>query len=334
MAGDMTRDMMTRDMGFADSGLDRAQDLRRRAAEFGQLHGNPQTEWLVFWRGKPLICGPSAAPHLARLPHDHAALAAQRGPEILLARGDRGQVICAEDISTWTPDTADPAAMEGFYDPTEQHHPALPPDHRFVELRGMMTQLSARDQELAATARALFSWHESHGFCARCGARSAMAEGGWRRDCPACGAQHFPRTDPVVIMLVTHGNDLLLGRSSGWPPGMMSLLAGFIEPGETVEAAVSREVREETGIIVGEVGFVKSQPWPFPASLMLGCTARALSRTITVDPVELDAAQWVSRERMLGVLDGTDPAILAPRPGSIARHLIELWLAGRLLPGA
>ncbi|MBW7921156.1 MAG: NAD(+) diphosphatase [Rubellimicrobium sp.] len=321
-------------MAFAGSGLDRAQDLRRRATEFGQLRGRADTEWLVFWRGKPLVCGPADAPRLARLAPDHPALSAQTGPEILLVRGDGGQVICAEDISTWAPDAADLAATGGFFDPSEQHHPALPSDHRFVELRAMMTQLSPRDQELAATARALFGWHETHGFCARCGTRSDMREGGWRRDCPACGAQHFPRTDPVVIMLVTHGNDVLLGRSAGWPPGMMSLLAGFIEPGETVEAAVRREVREETGVRIGEVGFVRSQPWPFPASLMLGCTGRAVSRDIAVDPVELEAAAWVSRERMLRVIGGADPDITAPRPGSIARHLVEMWLAGRLDPEA
>lgn len=321
-------------LAFGGSGLDRAQDLRRRAEEFGQLRGASGTEWLVFWRGRPLVCGPADSPRLARLAPDHVALAAQVGPEILVARSEDGQVICAEDISTWSPDAADLAATGGFFDPTEQHHPALPPDHRFVELRAMMTQLSPRDQELAATARALFSWHETHGFCARCGARSAMTEGGWRRDCHACGGQHFPRTDPVVIMLVTHGNDLLLGRSAGWPPGMMSLLAGFIEPGETVEAAVVREVREETGVEVGNIAFLRSQPWPFPASLMLGCTARALSRKITVDPVELESAQWVPRERMLGVIAGTDPAILPPRTGSIARHLVESWLAGRVEPEA
>lgn len=317
-------------MAFGGSRLDRAQDLRRRAAEFGQLRGAPGTEWLVFWRGKPLVCGPEDAPRLARLSPDHPALTAQAGPEVLIARGDDGTVICAEDISTWAPDAADLAATGAFFDPTEQHHPALPADHRFVELRGVMTLLSPRDQELAATTRALLSWHETHGFCARCGARSEITEGGWRRDCPACGAQHFPRTDPVVIMLVTHGNDLLLGRSAGWPPGMMSLLAGFIEPGETVEAAVRREVGEETGVRVGEIGFVRSQPWPFPASLMLGCTGRALSREISVDPVELEAAEWVSRERMLRITTGEDAEINPPRRGSIARHLVELWLAGRL----
>ena len=200
-------------LAFGDSGLDRAQDLRRDAAARAALQARAGACWLVFWRGKPLVCGPAGAPRLARLAPGHPALTAQAGPEILVARSDAGEGIFAEDISTWAPDAADLAAMGGFFDPTEQHHPALPADHRFVELRAAMTLLSPRDQELAATARALFAWHETHGFCARCGARSGIAEGGWRRDCPACGGQHFPRTDPVVIMLVTHGNDLLLGRS-------------------------------------------------------------------------------------------------------------------------
>lgn len=316
-------------MAFGDSGLDRAQDLRRDPESSRAL----AAEWLVMWRGKPLVCGPADRPRLALLGPGHPALTAQMGPEITLARSDDGKAIFAEDISTWEPGAADLAALGVFFDPTEQHHPALPADHRFVELRAMMTKLSPRDQELAATARALFTWHETHGFCARCGVRSEIAEGGWRRDCPACGGQHFPRTDPVVIMLVTHGNDLLLGRSPGWPPGMMSLLAGFIEPGETVEAAVRREVREETGVEVGEIAFIQSQPWPFPASLMLGCRARARSKEIHLDPVELESAEWIPRERMMRVIEGADDAILPPREGSIARYLVEMWLAGRLAPG-
>ncbi|MCC7322058.1 MAG: NAD(+) diphosphatase [Rubellimicrobium sp.] len=320
-------------MAFRDSGLDRAGDLRRDAQARAALAARAGARWLILWRGKPLVCGEGDQLRLARLPADHPALTAQAGPVVFLGRDDDGEAILAEDISVWAPDAADLAALGGFFDPSEQHHPALPPDHRFVELRAAMTLLSPRDQELAATARALFSWHETHGFCARCGARSDMTEGGWRRDCPACGGQHFPRTDPVVIMLVTQGNDVLLGRSPGWPPGMMSLLAGFIEPGETAEAAVRREVREETAVTVGPVRLIASQPWPFPASLMLGCRAEALSTRITLDPVELEAAEWVSRERMAQVMAGQDAAIRPPRPGSIARHLLEMWLADRVEAG-
>lgn len=314
---------------FGGSGLDRAHHLRADDGARSLLSTAPGARCLALWRGKPLMCGPKDAPALARLPMDHPALAAEKGVVLFLGRdGDDG--IWAEDLSAWEPDQADLAAIGAFLDPTEQHHPALPADHRFVELRAAMAGLTPRDAELAATARALMAWHDTHGFCARCGARSVPAMGGWQRDCAACGAHHFPRTDPVVIMLITHGNDVLLGRSPGWPPGMHSLLAGFIEPGETIEAAVRREVWEESGIRVGTVSYLASQPWPFPASLMLGCRGDATSRDITVDPAELESALWVSRERLARVMAGADAAIAAPRAGSIAHFLMENWLADRL----
>jgi NAD+ diphosphatase len=197
-----------------------------------------------------------------------------------------------------------------------------------MDLRRVMTRLSALDAELAATARGMFLWHDSHGFCARCGQPSQPCKGGWQRQCPACGAPHFPRSDPVVIMLVTHGNKALLGRSPGWPEGMFSLLAGFVEPGETLENAVRREVFEETGIHVEKPRYLASQPWPFPASLMVGMAAEALDEIITLDPVELEDARWVSREEMAAALAGRVPGFLQARRGAIARDLIERWVAG------
>jgi len=191
-------------------------------------------------------------------------------------------------------------------------------------------RLSVSCAELAATGKAIFGWHASHGFCARCGAASAVAEAGWQRVCPDCGARHFPRTDPVVIMLITHGNSLLLGRSPHWPDGMYSLLAGFVEPGETIEAAVRREVLEESGVRVGPVEYLSSQPWPFPASLMIGCRGAALSTAITLDPVELEDALWVSRERLLDIFAGRDKTVLPARTGAIAQFLMRNWLADRL----
>jgi NAD+ diphosphatase len=249
-------------------------------------------------------------------------------PPLMLGQDD-GALVWAADLARWRPPPDAPKPVAGFLDPTEQHHPGLPEQFRFAELRGLMAALSPRDAELAAMARALTGWHATHGFCAACGAASHPAMSGWQRDCPTCGAHHFPRTDPVVIMLITSGNDVLLGRSPGWPDGMFSLLAGFVEPGETVEAAVRREVREEAGIAVGPVSYRASQPWPFPASLMLGCRGEALSREITVDPAELDAALWVPRERLLAIMAGRDPAIRAPRSGAIAAYLLANWLADR-----
>ena len=200
----------------------------------------------------------------------------------------------------------------------------------FAELRRVMTWLSPRDAELAATAKAVQGWHLSHGFCARCGAETTITQAGWQRVCPACKTSHFPRTDPVVIMLITHGNSVLMGRSPGWPEGMYSLLAGFVEPGETLEAAVRREVFEESGVEVGEVSYLASQPWPFPASLMFGCQGRASSHKITIDPVEIEDALWVSREEMMDVFASKHPKILPARKGAIAHFLLENWLADRL----
>lgn len=214
-------------------------------------------------------------------------------------------------------------------DPSETA-PLLPPGAVWSDLRQIMSQLSPPEAELAATAKAVLSWHRTHRYCSACGQPSRMAEAGWQRKCPSCGTSHFPRTDPVVIMLVARGERLLLGRSPGWPEGMYSTLAGFMEPGETVEAAVRREVAEETGILVGEVRYVSSQPWPFPASLMLGCLGLALSETISLDPAELEDAQWLTRQEMVAVLAGQHPRVRAPRSGSIAHALIVNWLADRI----
>jgi NAD+ diphosphatase len=157
-----------------------------------------------------------------------------------------------------------------------------------------------------------------------------MTDAGWRRACPACGAQHFPRTDPVVIMLILHGNALLLGRQTSWPPAMYSLLAGFMEPGESIEGAVRRATMEAVGLPVGRVDYLSSQPWPFPSSLMIGCRGDALSREIHRDPAALEDALWVSREAVMAAAAGHDPDLRPARRGSIARFLIERWLADSL----
>lgn len=193
-----------------------------------------------------------------------------------------------------------------------------------------MAQLTPREAELAATAKAILHWHHTHGFCAACGARSDLTQGGWQRTCPTCATQHFPRTDPVVIMLVTHGNAVLVGRNAGWPEGLFSLLAGFMEPGETIEAAVRREVFEETGVRCKAVSYLASQPWPFPTSLMIAAQTEAEATTLTLDQDELEAACWVTREEMVRVLAGLHPDMRPARVGSIAEFILRNWLADRL----
>lgn len=308
---------------FGGSGLDRAAMLRRDPVRLAEALATGAV--LPVWRGKPLV-GPGDA--LGWVPADHPVLA-HAAPAVLLGL-DAGRARLAADISDWSPEAGAEAVVAGFFDPSVQHHPAIGDQAGFMELRGVMTRLSPRDAELAATAKALLQWHRSHGFCAVCGAASDMAEGGWQRACPSCGARHFPRTDPVVIMLVTRGNSVLLGRSPAWPEGMYSLLAGFVESGETIEAAVRREVLEETGVRCGAVGYLASQPWPFPASLMIGARTEALDDVLTLDPEELEAARWVTREELVSAFAGRHAEIRPPRPGAIAGFILRNWLADRL----
>lgn len=305
---------------FGGSGLDRAAHLRDDPAALLR-----QGEVLPVWRGRPLM---AEGARLGWLPADHPVLAGA-GATVFLGL-DGGRPRFAADISGWAPEGPEDAGSAPLFLAGDQPHPALEGDIVFGDLRLAMVQLSPREAELAAMAKALLQWHAAHGFCAACGAASRMAQGGWRRDCPACGAQHFPRTDPVVIMLVTRGNRTLLGRSPGWPEGMYSCLAGFIEPGETVEAAVRREVAEETGIRLGAVRYLASQPWPFPASLMIGCAAEALDEAIRLDPAELEDALWLTREQLVEAFAGLHPAVKPPRAGAIAHFMLSNWLADRL----
>ncbi|MGA8756451.1 MAG: NAD(+) diphosphatase, partial [Stellaceae bacterium] len=199
----------------------------------------------------------------------------------------------------------------------------------FAEFRQLGGRLDRRDAALLAHARAMLYWHARHRFCGVCGSPTRAEEAGHMRRCtdPACHSMHFPRTDPAVIMLVTSGENALMGRSRNFPPGMYSTLAGFVEPGESLEDAVAREVREEAGIEVGAVDYHSSQPWPFPANIMLGFHAHALTTEITVDYGELEDARWVERGWLLAHTD--DDTFRMPRLDSIARRLIEDWLHGR-----
>ncbi|MEX0349411.1 MAG: NAD(+) diphosphatase [Paracoccaceae bacterium] len=314
---------------FGGSGLNRSAHQRTDPAALAQLARHDGARYHLLWRGKVLM-QPDAVPVLPHLASDHPLIAGPSVPRVFLGTAEDGAPHFACDISDWAPDAAEMETVGAFHDPSQQQHPDLPEGQVFCELRRMMTALDPREAELAATARALFSWHETHRFCARCGAESEMVQGGWQRTCPSCGGHHFPRTDPVVIMLITHGNSVLMGRSPGWPEGMYSLLAGFVEPGETLEAAVRREVAEEAGVPVGQVSYLASQPWPFPASLMVGCAGEALSREIAIDPAEIEDALWVTRSEMLQIFAGESPEIKPARAGSIAHFLIRNWLADRL----
>ena len=192
--------------------------------------------------------------------------------------------------------------------------------------------LSTDDLAIYGTARSLVNWHARHRFCSNCGDPAVLAKGGWQRSCAACGAEHFPRVDPVTIMLVQHGDNLLLGRQPRFPPGNYSALAGFVEPGETIEEAVAREVHEEAGVRVRDVTYIASQPWPFPSNLMIGCLAHADDPALTIDRTELEDARWFTRAEIAEALAADargerGAAFRAPGRHAVANHLLRWWLS-------
>ncbi|GJE62389.1 NAD(+) diphosphatase [Methylobacterium trifolii] len=205
-------------------------------------------------------------------------------------------------------------------------------EFRTLDLRSIATEgaVEAHELGLLAVAKSMLDWHGRSGFCANCGTPTLVRAGGFRRECPSCNAHHFPRTDPVVIMLTRRGEQCLLGRGPHFKPGMFSCLAGFLEPGETIEDAVRRECFEETRVRIGAVGYQTSQPWPFPSSLMIGCTAEGLDEAIVTDPTELEDARWFDREAVTRMLEHRHPeGIVAPPPMAIAHVLMRAFVEGR-----
>ena len=202
-------------------------------------------------------------------------------------------------------------------------------EENLLDLRSLAVAGVLPQEELAilAQARSLLHWHTRHGFCANCGTQTEMKDAGYRRHCGACTTDHFPRTDPVIIIAVRHGSRMLLGRQSAWPEGMYSTLAGFMEPGETIEEAARREVFEEAGVRVGEIKFHSNQPWPFPSSLMIGLIGQALTDDLVIDPKELETARWFEEAEVRSMLEGTHAqGLKAPLPLAIAHHLIRACL--------
>jgi NAD+ diphosphatase len=197
---------------------------------------------------------------------------------------------------------------------------------RFDDLRAVGPRLDPGDLAAIGCAKSIFDWHARHGFCAKCGHPTKSVEAGWKRECAICKSEHFPRVDPVVIMLPTFEERCLLGRQARWPRGMQSALAGFVEPGETIEEAVARETLEEAGLTVSEVRMHSTQPWPFPSSLMIGAICAVANDALTLDPQELESAHWFSRADALLLLRGEHPEYFAPPAFAIAHQLLKTWV--------
>ncbi|MEO5641354.1 MAG: NAD(+) diphosphatase [Sphingomicrobium sp.] len=283
---------MPPDAFFSGPGLDRADALRGKPEAILEFAHDPSARALVWDNGAPAI-------------------------------DERGG-LCWEAI-----DPGDSPLFLGLADDGPRFS-SLPDGTVPVDSRahfGLLGQLGPDDAPLFAAALSLANWHRRHRFCSVCGEASEPVRGGWSRRCGACDGEHFPRVDPVVIMLAEHDDRLLLGRQPQYPAGRYSALAGFVEVGETIEAAVARELGEEAGIEVRDVAYVTSQPWPFPSSLMIGCTATALGDELTIDRTELDDARWFSREEVADAMRrAPGAAFLSPPRFAIAHTLMRYWL--------
>ncbi len=312
------------DIGFAGNRLDRLPNAREDAAKVAELAGDVQARAVVFVQDMPVLH--LASDRLEALhPLEQARKFAPPAAEVLLGRDGAGPI-----FALLLPDEA--ARLENP-DPAEQGRLVVPDrsDLQIRDLRAVAakTLVGREDLAILAQAKAILHFHATHAHCARCGAPTKSAHAGWRRDCSACGALHFPRTDPVAIMLVVDGDSCLLGRQRHFPEKMYSCLAGYVEAGETLEEAVRREVLEEAGIEVGAVTYLASQPWPFPSTLMLGCMAQAFSRGIVMDAVELEDCRWFSRAEARAMIEGAHrQGFFAPSQFAIARTLLEFWLEG------
>lgn len=290
---------MTIATGFTGGTLDRADALRHDAPAVAALLADPASRLLLLDGFEPVV-GADGLLTWGRIAD------APAGAEFVLLGLEAGRAHFA-------------AVVPGA---------APPPPYRSPTLFALLDRLRGGEAATFAAARALIDWHARHPFCARCGHATTPFRAGWGRACTNCGAEHFPRVDPVVIMIAEHDGRALVGRQAAFPAGRYSALAGFLEPGESIEEAVAREIAEEAGVRVRDVRYVASQPWPFPSQLMIACVAQADSDAITLDANELEDAMWVTRAEVRAALDGTPGTFVAPPPYAIAHSLLRAWVDG------
>ena len=302
---------------LAEPAVDRRSERRADGAWLARRLADPASRLTAVWRERSLVLdahGGEEGPAPGAVSTVEAAGLVEQADEVVFLGEADGVSYFSVDLSDREDPLAGPLRGAG----------------RFVELRQVGAAMSGRGGNLLAYARAMATWHRRHRFCGRCGAPTVSRQAGHLRVCAGCGAEHFPRTDPAVIMLV-HTDagaeaSCLLGRQATWPPGMFSALAGFVEPGESLESAVAREVMEETGIAVDSVEYHSSQPWPFPTSIMLGFYATSPGGDVRVDTEELEQAVWATRSELKYALRARE--VRLPPPFSIARRLIDDWLRG------
>jgi len=295
---------------FAGNPLDRASYRRGDAAWIGEQLAAPESLGVVIWNGKPLV--EDAEGGGARIAYVSARMAGDLagGPERLLFLGLwQGVAVFAVDL-------------DGVADPADGPVQGL---GRFEDLRMIAMTLPGTETGILATAKAMFEWRRKHRHCAACGQPSVVADAGWKRVCPSCDTQHFPRTDPVVIMLAVKGERCLVGRQAAWPRLMYSALAGFLEPGETIEEACARELWEEARLKTRRVRYHSTQPWPWPSSLMIGLIAEVENDDAVADQVELDEVRWLTRAETRAMLRGEIADAKAPGALAIAHQLIKAW---------
>jgi NAD+ diphosphatase len=290
---------------FTGPSLDRAAHHRRDPAWLANALAAADTKIIPLHKTRPFIIEEGGRIALGWLSaHARATIAPPDAMSLFLGLDSSGAAHFAIDI-------ADPAPLETI--------------GRFDDLRSFGAILPREDLPPLGAAKSIFEWHARHKFCANCGAPTAIVEAGWKRECGACKAEHFPRVDPVVIMLPTFGEKCLLGRQKAWPRGMHSALAGFIEPGEAIEEAVARETLEEAGLRAREVRMHSTQPWPFPHSLMIGALCEVEDERETVDVFELESARWFTRDEARLLVAGKHGEAFCPPPFAIAHQLLKSW---------
>ena len=314
-------------VGYAGNDLDRQSERRDDVDYIARLQADPESRTLVL-TGDTIVLEKDAAGHRTLFTF---AEASRKGPSrdtVFLGHDGTGGVfatLIADAPQELGPDRASLQRIyrgEGGAGSGEE----VRTDLRSLAMQGLV---SDRMAGILAQAKSVLYWHSRHRFCSNCGHVTKVEAAGWRRVCEGCGAQHFPRTDPVVIMLGVSGEACLLGRQPRFPAGMYSALAGFVEAGETLENAVRRELKEEAGITTGDVTYLASQPWSFPCSLMIGCLAQADGRDLTIDHDELEDARWFSRDETLALLANRHPdKLFCPPPIAIAHHLMAAWANG------